>query len=58
MPIYEYKGMDTAGSNKTGIIDADSPREARSRLRGQNVLVTDLTVSAVSTEIEASNKPR
>lgn len=57
MPIYEYKGMDTAGSSKTGIIDADSPREARSRLRGQNVLVTDLTISAVSAEVEAQSEP-
>jgi general secretion pathway protein F len=48
---------DTAGSSKTGIIDADSPREARSRLRGQNVLVTDLTISAVSAEVEAQSKP-
>jgi len=52
MPIYEYKGMDTRGSSKAGIIDADSPREARSRLREQNVLVTDLTISAVSAEVE------
>ncbi|MEM8886226.1 MAG: type II secretion system F family protein [Planctomycetota bacterium] len=52
MPIYEYKGMDTGGSNKTGIIDADTPREARARLREQNVLVTDLVVSAVSQQVE------
>lgn len=48
MPIYEYKGFDTGGGTRTGIIDADSPREARSRLREQNVLVTDLVVSEVS----------
>ncbi|MHC4939946.1 MAG: type II secretion system F family protein [Planctomycetota bacterium] len=57
MPIYEYKGMDTSGSSKAGIIDADSPREARSRLREQNVLVTDLAVSAVSAEVEKREKP-
>jgi len=56
MPIYEYKGMDTAGSSKAGIIDADSPREARSRLREQNVLVTDLSVSSVSADIEKKDK--
>ena len=48
MPIYEYKGFDVAGGSRTGIVDADSPREARARLREQNVLVTDLEVSAVS----------
>ena len=25
MPIYEYKGLDPAGGNRTGIIDADTP---------------------------------
>jgi general secretion pathway protein F len=50
--------MDTAGSAKSGIIDADSPREARSRLREQNVLVTDLSVSAVSAELDAADKKK
>jgi general secretion pathway protein F len=48
MPIYEYKGFDPGGAAKTGIVDADTPREARSRLRDQNVLVTDLILSDVS----------
>jgi general secretion pathway protein F len=53
MPIYEYKGFDTAhGGTKSGIIDADSPREARARLREQAVMVTDLEVSAVSAHVE------
>jgi len=52
MPIYEYKGYDPKGGNKTGIIDADTPREARSRLREQNVLVTDLVLSEVSAQAE------
>jgi len=48
MPIYDYKGLDPSGSARTGIIDADTPREARAKLRQQNVLVTDLEVSAIS----------
>ncbi|MHC4549684.1 MAG: type II secretion system inner membrane protein GspF [Planctomycetota bacterium] len=61
MPIYDYRGFDTAGGTKSGIIDADTPREARSRLRDQNVLVTDLTLSDVSAgvgEEEAKVKRR
>jgi len=61
MPIYEYKGLDPAGGAKTGIIDADTPREARSRLRDQNVLVTDLIlsdVSAAAAEPDAKGKVR
>ena len=42
MPVYDYKGLSAGGSAKTGIIDADSPREARLKLRSQNVLVTQI----------------
>lgn len=62
MPIYEYKGYDPGGGTKTGIVDADTPREARSRLRDQNVLVTDLVLSDVSKDTggdgEKARKPR
>jgi len=60
MPIYEYKGYDPAGGSRAGIIDADSPREARARLRDQNVLVTDIVVSAVSAHADtpAAGAPR
>jgi general secretion pathway protein F len=42
MPIYEYKAYSTGGSSKTGVIDADTPREARQRLRRDNILVSEL----------------
>src|SRR5262245_12725993 len=42
MPIYDFKGLTPRGESKTGIIDADSPREARIKLRAQNVLVTEI----------------
>jgi len=59
MPIYEYKGIDPGGGARTGIIDADSPRAARSKLRQQNVMVTDLLVSAISSgEGDTKIKPR
>jgi len=50
MAIYEYKGFDPSGGNKAGIVDADTPREARAKLREQGVMVTDLVVSDVSAE--------
>lgn len=43
MPVFDYKGLTLTGDAKTGIIDADSPREARIKLRSQNLMVTDLT---------------
>jgi general secretion pathway protein F len=42
VPIYDYKGLTPRGESKTGIIDADSPREARIKLRSQNILVTEI----------------
>ena len=42
MPVYNYKGLTLTGENRTGIIDADSPREARVKLRSQNLMVTEL----------------
>ena len=56
MPIYEYKGFDTGGGSRTGIIDADTPRDARARLRDQAILVTDLVMSEISTEKD--DKPK
>jgi general secretion pathway protein F len=46
MPVFNYKGLTAAGSPKTGIVDADSPREARIKLRSQNVLVTEISQRA------------
>lgn len=56
MPVYNYKGLTPTGDNKTGIIDADSPREARIKLRGQNVLVTSISERAGSKKQSAKDK--
>lgn len=42
MPVYEYLGLDGAGKPTKGIIDADSAKTARSRLRKQKVFPTDV----------------
>lgn len=42
MPIYEYKAFAAGGAVKTGVVDADTPREARTRLRKDKILVTEL----------------
>jgi general secretion pathway protein F len=46
MPIYEYKAYVQGGAIRTGIIDADTPREARQRLRRENILVKELKTRA------------
>lgn len=40
MPIYTYKGLNIEGRGLTGIIDADSPRSARQRLRSNGIYPT------------------
>ena len=42
MPIYEYKGFDRSGAERSGIVDADSPRDARVKLRNDGTHVTDI----------------
>ena len=43
MPVYEYKAVDSTNKTRKGMVDADSPREARLKLRSeQSLFVTDL----------------
>jgi general secretion pathway protein F len=42
MPVYEYIGLDGAGKSTKGIVDADSPKSARGRLRKQGVFPTEV----------------
>lgn len=42
MPIYEYKALDRDSKELSGLITADSPGEARRRLRAQKLYVVDL----------------
>jgi general secretion pathway protein F len=42
MPVYEYRGLSTAGKKVRGIIDAASPRTARTKLRAMDIFPIDL----------------
>ncbi len=42
MPIYEYKALRPDGSSTTGVVDADSARDARTKLRQEKLLVTEI----------------
>jgi general secretion pathway protein F len=42
MPIFQYTALTPAGKLKKGIVDADTPRDARAKLRGDNFHVTDM----------------
>tara|TARA_R110002072_G_scaffold46591_7_gene128948 strand:+ start:10011 stop:11237 length:1227 start_codon:yes stop_codon:yes gene_type:complete len=45
MPIFEYKAIDGNNRVKKGIIDADTPREARVKLKKDSLFVTDIKES-------------
>lgn len=68
MPIFEYKAIDGDNRVKKGIIDADTPRDARVKLKKDALFVTDIKESrgkkksAVAirgvTGVESPNKQR
>lgn len=54
MPIYEYKAYVQGGALRTGIIDADTPREARQRLRRDNILVKELKTKSLQRKVRGA----
>jgi general secretion pathway protein F len=42
MAVFEYKALDSSGSSSTGVIDADTARDARDKLRKQDIFVTEM----------------
>jgi general secretion pathway protein F len=42
MAVYEYVGLDGAGKSIKGVIDADTPKAARTRLRKQGMFPTEV----------------
>ena len=42
MPAYKYEALDSAGKNRTGLIEADNVKSARSQLRAQGLVPLDV----------------
>lgn len=42
MPVYAYKGLNEKGRNVGGIVDADTPKNARQKLRRSGIFPTEL----------------
>ncbi|MBT3217461.1 MAG: type II secretion system protein GspF [Proteobacteria bacterium] len=63
MPVFEYQGLDGVGKSVSGVIDADSAKVARGRLRKQGVFPTEIREqssravkgSGLNVEIDLSN---
>jgi general secretion pathway protein F len=56
MPVYEYKAYDAAGAAVSGIIDAGTPKEARAKLRRQNIFVTKVEEAGEGVSITSEVK--
>ncbi len=51
MAVFEYKGLDLRGKKMAGVIDADNPRQARSKLRQNGIFPTEvMTAKAAAAE--------
>jgi len=42
MPVFAYRGLGTDGRNVNGVVDADSARTARGKLRASGIFPTDI----------------
>ena len=45
MPIYEYKAYTSGGATKSGVIDADTERDARAKLRKDSLIVSSISAT-------------
>ena len=55
MPVYEYQAYDDKGKTRTGVLDADTPKDARVKLRAQHVHVTTIKPIETGTEKKERN---
>ncbi len=56
MPVYEYKGLDGKGKEVSGIVDADSARTARTKLRKQGTFPTEVKEQSAGTARKVTGK--
>ena len=50
MAVFKYKTYDSAGKRVTGVIDADNPRQATSKLKKRGLYPFELSVEAAAGE--------
>lgn len=58
MPVYEYKGIDAKGKNITGIIDAESEKAGRLKLRRSGVYTTSIYLEGTKRGLSFSTSLR
>jgi len=53
MAVFEYKALTRRGATETGIIDADTPADARGKLRRQHLFPTEIKLSEEKMSIQS-----
>lgn len=56
MPTFSYRGLAADGGTRTGVIDADTPRDARQKLRRENIYVLDIEAATGSAAATTAGK--
>jgi general secretion pathway protein F len=56
MPVFEYKGVNAKGKSLKDFIDAPNVNEARTRLRRENIFVTEIVESLKAQAASSSQK--
>ncbi len=54
MPVYAFKGVNAAGKSINGLLDAESSRSARGKLRKDGIFLTELSEQRGVTSVKAS----
>ena len=58
MPIYEWKGFDAGGKKASGVLDADSPRDARLKCKRKRILVTEVVEVRGGKRVKSKKRQR
>jgi general secretion pathway protein F len=56
MPVFAYRGLDAGGRAVKGVVDADSARTARAKLRASGFFPTDLNEESTAAEREVAKR--
>lgn len=58
MPVFAYRGLGANGRSVAGVVDADSARTARAKLRSSGVFPTEINEEATAAERERQKEAR
>ncbi len=56
-PIYEYKALEPNGRNQKGIVEAESQKAARAKLKKQGLMITEISEKTSLQQKNAVNIP-